>query len=129
MLLFLIGAPVLFLLCAVSWLIYWHGFNGKERYPRLLERIQRINPRLLFIASLLAILTLAVYTTAEYATHFGFPTTIITYHGPRNAGLPTTWPEFVGRVGINPLSFLINAGVYLLLLLGVERLWKTRTYS
>ena len=119
----LIAAPVFFGGVTILWLVYWHKLGGKQKNGQLIADLRRIKATTILLALALTLLTLAMHSTVDQVTQFGFPATVITYynHSP-DANL-------ISQIAVNPLQALVNFGIYLIFLLVLNKLWQTRVMS
>ena len=119
----LIAAPVVFGVIALLWFVYWYKLGGQQKNPRLMADLQSIKSTIILLALALTLLTLAMHSTVDQVTQFGFPATVITYynHSP-DANL-------ISQIAVNPLQALVNFGIYLIFLLVLNKLWQTRVMS
>ena len=119
----LIAAPVFFGGVTILWLVYWHKLGGKQKNGQLIADLRRIKATTILLALALTLLTLAMHSTVDQVTQFGFPATVITYYNH----LPDA--NLISQIAVNPLQALVNFGIYLIFLLVLNKLWQTRVMS
>ncbi|MCB0061000.1 MAG: hypothetical protein KDE19_02750 [Caldilineaceae bacterium] len=121
-----VASPLLTTVGLLLWLLYWYGLGGRHNNHLFLAQLRRIKRRWLILAVWFTLLTSLIYFTTDRTTHFGFPTTVITYYGlPTRLFGTSYWFDPPVGSAINPLQAVVNWSFYLLLLLLLEWLWQS----
>lgn len=108
----LIGAPLLAVLLVIPLCLYVYVFKNGDFTP-VLNHLERINSAKLLIAGGLTFASMAIYQSANYITHLGFPFPFITYYN-----LPVTDQTipFWNKLAVNGLGAGLNIFIYAMLL-------------
>ena len=110
-LLFFLTLP-LSIIPAIVLFLYVYWFKGGD-FRRVINRIEMVNGIRLLIACGFTSASIAIYQSANYATHLGFPSPFITYHNLLDTG--GTSPLW-RRLAVDPFAASVNVVIYYMLL-------------
>ena len=118
-----LGSPVITGFLTIALFLYVSLFKNGEFTP-IINRVERINGSRLLIACGLTLASLAIYQSANYVTHLGFPSPFITYYN-----LPVTGEAlpFWSKLAVDLFAAGLNVFLYYLLLSLIHWIYKRGT--